>query len=83
MPLNKGHSFFCRKLSCNLYSFHILHPLPRIRKAAKKSPGNQQRTKKDSGETNNRLTVQSGGVQGVLVRLTVTLPTRDDAKLTL
>ena len=28
MPLNKGHSFFCRKLSCNLYSFHILHPLP-------------------------------------------------------
>ena len=28
MPLNKGHSFFCRKLSCSLYSFHILHPLP-------------------------------------------------------
>ena len=30
----------------------------RIRKAAKKSPVNQQRTKKQSGEANNRLTVQ-------------------------
>ena len=31
----------------------------RIRKAAKKSPGNHQRTKKESAETNNRLTVQT------------------------
>ena len=34
--------------------------VPRIRKAAKKSPGNQQRTKKESGEANDRLTVQRG-----------------------
>ena len=31
----------------------------RIRKAVKKAPRNQQRKKKESGETNNRLTVQT------------------------
>ena len=33
--------------------------MQRIWKAAKKSPGNHQRTEKDPGETNNRLTVQT------------------------
>ena len=54
----------------------------RIGKAASKSLGNQQRTKKESDEMNNRLTVQmwrSSERAGALL-LTVTLPTRDAAK---
>lgn len=33
--------------------------MQRVRKEAKKSPGNQQRTKKESDEMNNRLSVQT------------------------
>lgn len=54
----------------------------RIGKAASKSPGNQQRTQKESDETNNRLTVQiwRSSERACALLQAVMLPTRDAVK---